>query len=55
MLSNIVVQTFIKGGWVMWPILAVFFLALCVLLDRAFWWLRLRSQLQPSKNKHAKP
>ncbi len=54
MLSNIVVQTFIKGGWVMWPILAVFFLALCVLLDRAVWWLRLRSRLQPAKQEQAR-
>jgi biopolymer transport protein ExbB len=54
MLSNIVVQTFIKGGWVMWPILAVFFLALCVLLDRAVWWLRLRSRLKPAIQEQAR-
>ncbi len=46
MLANIVVETFVEGGWVMWPILATFFLALCVLLDRAIWWLRLNSTLQ---------
>ncbi len=47
MLANIVVETFIEGGWVMWPILATFFLALCVVLDRAVWWLRLMATLRP--------
>jgi biopolymer transport protein ExbB len=46
-LANVVVNTFLQGGWVMWPILASFFLALCVLLDRAVWWLRLKSSLRP--------
>lgn len=54
MLSNIVVETFIEGGWVMWPILATFFLALCVILDRAVWWLRLKSTLQPAKQDQAR-
>lgn len=49
MLANIVVETFIEGGWVMWPILAAFFLALCVILDRAVWWLRLKATLQTDK------
>jgi biopolymer transport protein ExbB len=48
-LANIVVETFVEGGWVMWPILATFFLALCVILDRAVWWLRLKSMLQPAR------
>lgn len=54
MLANIVTETFIKGGWVMWPILAVFFLALCVLLDRAVWWLRFRSLLQSDRQEKAR-
>ncbi|MEO7100784.1 MAG: MotA/TolQ/ExbB proton channel family protein [Luteolibacter sp.] len=54
MLANIVIETFIKGGWVMWPILAVFFLALCVLLDRTIWWLRFRSLLQSDKQEKAR-
>lgn len=54
MLANIVVDTFIKGGWVMWPILATFFLALCVILDRAVWWLRLISTLRPAKQEQAR-
>jgi biopolymer transport protein ExbB len=53
-LSNIVVETFIEGGWVMWPILATFFLALCVILDRAVWWLRLQARLQPDKQEQAR-
>ena len=54
MLANIVVETFLEGGWVMWPILATFFLALCVILDRAVWWLRLKSKLQPAKQDQAR-
>jgi biopolymer transport protein ExbB len=47
-LANIVVETFIEGGWVMWPIVATFFLALCVLLDRAVWWLQFKAKVRPS-------
>ena len=54
MLANIIVETFIKGGWVMWPILATFFLALCVLLDRAAWWLKLQSGLRLEKQESAR-
>jgi biopolymer transport protein ExbB len=54
MLANIVVDTFIKGGWVMWPILATFFLALCVILDRVVWWLRLHSLLRPQQQEQAR-
>lgn len=54
MLANIVVETFIKGGWVMWPILASFFLALCVVLDRAVWWLRLRATIRSAAQDQAR-
>lgn len=54
MLANIVVETFIEGGWVMWPILATFFLALCVILDRAVWWLRFQATLRPSDQEKAR-
>lgn len=53
-LSNIVVETFIEGGWVMWPIAATFFLALCVLLDRVVWWLRFRATLRPAAEDKAR-
>jgi len=45
MIANLVVETFIKGGWVMWPITATFFLALCVILDRTVWWIRYQNTL----------
>ncbi len=54
MLSNIIVETFIEGGWVMWPILGTFFLALCVVLDRAVWWLRYQATLQASAQEQAR-
>jgi len=53
MLANIVIETFIEGGWVMWPILATFFLALCTILDRSIWWLRLKSSLNLITQKNA--
>jgi biopolymer transport protein ExbB len=53
-LSNIIVETFIEGGWVMWPILGTFFLALCVILDRAVWWLRYQATLQSSAQEQAR-
>ncbi|MCU0748526.1 MAG: MotA/TolQ/ExbB proton channel family protein [Akkermansiaceae bacterium] len=54
MLANVVVETFIEGGWVMWPILATFFLALCVVLDRAVWWLRLKGLMETAKQEQAR-
>ena len=54
MLSNIVVDTFLLGGWVMWPILATFFLGLCALLDRVVWWLRFRATLRTTIQKQAR-
>jgi biopolymer transport protein ExbB len=53
-LANVVVDTFLQGGWVMWPILACFFLAVCVVLDRAIWWLRFRSTVKTSLHERAR-
>jgi biopolymer transport protein ExbB len=52
--ANIVVDTFIMGGWVMWPILASFFLALCVILDRCIWWLRFRATVSLTRQEEAR-
>lgn len=52
--ANIVVETFIEGGWVMWPILATFFLSVCVVLDRVVWWLRLKGRLDLQKQAEAR-
>ena len=54
MLANLVFETILKGGWVMWPIIATFFLALCVILDRAVWWLRYQNTLDPTNQEKAR-
>lgn len=38
----------------MWPILAAFLLALCVILDRAVWWSVLRTKIRPSLQEKAR-
>jgi biopolymer transport protein ExbB len=47
MLANIAVQFFLKGGPVMWPILISAFVAVAVVGERAFWWLRERGKRDP--------
>lgn len=46
MLANIVVEKFIHGGWVMWPILVTFLLSLGVILDRSIWWATLQAKIR---------
>ena len=38
----------------MWPILASFFLALCVILDRSVWWLRFRATVSLTRQEQAR-
>ena len=37
--GNPLVDNFIKGGYIMWPILMVSIVALTVVIERIFWWL----------------
>ena len=47
MLANIVIDYFLKGGPIMYPILIVALVAVCVVGERAFWWLRLSMRRDP--------
>jgi biopolymer transport protein ExbB len=49
MLANIAVQFFLKGGPVMWPILACAFVAVAVVGERTFWWWRESRKRDPQK------
>jgi biopolymer transport protein ExbB len=49
MLANIVFQFFSKGGPVMWPILISAIVAVAVVGERAFWWLRESRKRNPQK------
>ena len=49
MLANIVLQFFLKGGPVMWPILVCAFVAVAVVGERAFWWWRECQKRDPQK------
>ncbi|MGC4014890.1 MAG: MotA/TolQ/ExbB proton channel family protein [Luteolibacter sp.] len=52
--ANIVIEKFQHGGWVMWPILVTFFLALCVLLERCLWWTGLKRTIRRSLHEQAR-
>jgi biopolymer transport protein ExbB len=49
MLANIVVSLFLKGGPVMWPILAVTIVAVAVVGERALWWWRESLKRDPER------
>lgn len=44
LLANIVLDFFLKGGPVMWPILLCLLAALVVIIERTLWWWRLQWQ-----------
>lgn len=49
MLANIIVQFYLKGGPVMWPILVCALVAVAVVGERAFWWWRETRKREPEK------
>lgn len=54
MLSHILVEYFEKGGPIMWPMLLLFFLALCVIIDRTIWWISLNNRVNPAAQEQAR-
>ena len=48
-LANIVLDLFLKGGPIMWPILVCFLAALVVVIERSFWWAGLKRSLKPAR------
>src|SRR5258708_39246037 len=51
-LSNIIIDYFLKGGPIMWPILLAFLAAMTAVIQRTLWWLDLRRRLD-SRSLHA--
>jgi len=49
MFANIAVQFFLQGGPVMWPILICALVAVAVVGERTFWWLREKSKREPQR------
>jgi biopolymer transport protein ExbB len=49
MIANIVLEFFLRGGPIMWPILISALVAVAVVGERAFWWLRERGRRDPRK------
>jgi biopolymer transport protein ExbB len=54
LIANVVLKTFEHGGWIMWPVAVTFFLALCVLLERTYWWISLKRSIRPDAQEQAR-
>ena len=54
LVANVVLKNLQHGGWIMWPVVATFFLALCVLLERSYWWISLRRSIRPDAQEQAR-
>lgn len=52
-LANLVLDTFLHGGPIMWPILAAFLAAAGVILERALWWAGLRARTRKAQLEQA--
>lgn len=53
-LANKIIDTFNHGGPIMWPVVATFFLALCVLIERTIWWTTLGRSLKSAEQQQAR-
>lgn len=46
MLANVVIDLYLRGGPIMWPLLLALFAALVVITERFLWWSALQSRLK---------
>lgn len=49
MLANIIIEFFLQGGPVMWPMLASAVVAVAVVGERTFWWVRENRRRDPAR------
>jgi len=47
--DNVVIEYFIKGGWIMYPILITSLVSLGVSFERLIWWTMERRKRDPEK------